>query len=114
MGDCHSFDPGSNPGPGVQSSLQIPTEKASKKIGNKRLYTETTEINIGNDIHNISKKSCELRDIYNRKQRLKYCIGRINADFSGRDKIDLLKFLEIMQEKDQSKVTIIRSISVMS
>ena len=25
MGDCHSSDPGSNPGPGALSSVRIPT-----------------------------------------------------------------------------------------
>lgn len=38
------------------------------------------------------RKRCEMRDIYNRKQRLNYCIARIDSDFSGKDKTDLLKF----------------------
>ena len=54
-----------------------------------------------------------MRDLYNRKQRLKYCINRIQSDFSGKARIDLLKFLEIMQEKDQSILTIIRYLSIM-
>lgn len=101
MGDCHSFDPGSNPGPGVTPCLRIPIKKEKQKLQNKALDVKKTEIDISKDFGGISKNSCGMRDLYNRKQRLKYCIDRIQSDFSGRDKIDLLKFLEIIQRKRQ-------------
>jgi len=54
-----------------------------------------------------------MRDLYNRKNRLNYWLGRIQTDLEGIDKTDLLKFVEIMQEKDQAILTIIKGISVM-
>ena len=54
-----------------------------------------------------------MRDLYNRKNRLNYWLGRIQTDLKGNDKTDLLKFVEIMQEKDQAILTIIKGISVM-
>ena len=52
-----------------------------------------------------------MRDLYNRKARLDYWIVRINKDLDGNDRRDVLKFVEIMQEKDQSILTIIRCIT---
>ena len=52
-----------------------------------------------------------MRDLYNRKARLNYWIDRINKDLDGNDRRDVLKFVEIMQEKDQSILTIIRCIT---
>ena len=52
-----------------------------------------------------------MRDLYNRKARLNYWIERINKDLDGSDRKDVLKFVEIMQEKDQSILTIIRCIT---
>jgi hypothetical protein len=49
-----------------------------------------------------------MRDLYNRKVRLDYWIKKIHQDLNGNDKTDVLKFLEIMQEKDQSILTIIK------
>ena len=43
-----------------------------------------------------------MRDLYNRKARLVYWIDKINKDLDGNDRKDVLKFVEIMQEKDQS------------
>ena len=40
-----------------------------------------------------------MRDLYNRKKKLDYWTGRIHKDLDEHDKKDVLKFLEIMQEK---------------
>jgi hypothetical protein len=53
-----------------------------------------------------------MRDLYNRKKKLDYWIDRIHKDLETFDKKDVLKFLEIMQEKDQSILTITRCISI--
>jgi site-specific recombinase XerD len=53
-----------------------------------------------------------MRDLYNRKRKLNKCIERINTDLDGTDKEDAKKFLEIMQEKDQSVLTIIKCLGV--
>ena len=54
----------------------------------------------------------QMRDLYNRKKKLDYWTERIHKDLDEHDKRDVLKFLEIMQEKDQSILTIIRCISI--
>ncbi len=53
-----------------------------------------------------------MRDLYNRKKKLDYWTDRIHKDLDEHDKRDVLKFLEIMQEKDQSILTITRCISI--
>jgi site-specific recombinase XerD len=53
-----------------------------------------------------------MRDLYNRTKKLEYWTNRIHTDLDVHDKKDALKFLEIMQEKDQSILTIIRCISI--
>lgn len=53
-----------------------------------------------------------MRDLYNRKKKLDYWINRIHKDLDTSDKKDALIFLEIMQEKDQSILTITRCISI--
>lgn len=53
-----------------------------------------------------------MRDLYNRKSKLNNCIERINTDLYGTDKHDAKKFLEIMQEKDQSVLTIKKCLGV--
>jgi integrase/recombinase XerD len=53
-----------------------------------------------------------MRDLYNRKKKLDYWTERIHKDLDEHDKKDVLKFLEIMQEKDQSILTITRCISI--
>ena len=40
-----------------------------------------------------------MRDLYNRKKKLDYWIDRIHKDLDEYDKKDVLKFLEIMEEK---------------
>ena len=44
MGDCHSSDPGSNPGPGALSSVRIPTPSIIDHKNNKEhtINSETT------------------------------------------------------------------------
>ncbi|MGI0001109.1 MAG: tyrosine-type recombinase/integrase, partial [Nitrososphaeraceae archaeon] len=53
-----------------------------------------------------------MRDLYNRKKKLEYWIGKIYSILDEDDKKDILKFLEIMQEKDQSILTITRCIGI--
>ena len=53
-----------------------------------------------------------MRDLYNRKKKLDYLIEKIHTDLDPNDKQDVLKFLEIMQEKDESILTITRNIGV--
>ena len=118
MWDCHSCDPGSNPGPGADSSVRIPT---SANINCIRINPKTDKSSIiqekndnSSDRYKIVKlfENNQMRDLYNRKKKLDYWTGRIHKDLDEHDKRDVLKFLEIMQEKDQSILTIIRCISI--
>ena len=125
MWDCHSCDPGSNPGPGVQPSVLIPTsideyeynnkKKNNNKEGNINFKTDTSLLVQKNSDNYKDAKPFEnnqMRDLYNRKKKLNYWIERIHKDLHENDKKDTLKFLEIMQEKDQSILTITRCISI--
>ena len=118
MWDCHSCDPGSNPGPGVQPSVRIPTTSVIDHKNNKEhtINSETTAtISIvqqknynSSDKYKIAKlfENNQMRDLYNRKKKLDYWTNRIHKDLDEHDKKDVLKFLEIMQEKDQSILSI--------
>ena len=55
MGDCHSSDPGSNPGPGALSSVRIPTTSIIDPINNKEhiINSETATISIVQQQKNI-------------------------------------------------------------
>jgi hypothetical protein len=114
MWDCHSCDPGSNPGPGVQPSVRIPT---STNINHIRINPKTATSSIiqeknknnSSDKYKVAKlfENDQMRDLYNRKKKLDYWTDRIHKDLDEYDKKDVLKFLEIMQEKDQSILTIL-------
>ena len=117
MGDCHSSDPGSNPGPGALSSVRIPTTTSIIDHKNNKdhiINSKTATISIvqqqqqknntSSDKYKVVKlfENYQMRDLYNRKKKLDYWIERIHTDLDEHDKRDVLKFLEIMQEKDQS------------
>ena len=82
MWDCHSCDPGSNPGPGVQPSVRIPTSidyeydnKNNKELIN--LETDPCSIvqkNNNSDNYKVAKlfENDQMRDLYNRKKKLDY------------------------------------------
>ena len=126
MWDCHSCDPGSNPGPGVQPSVRIPTTSIIDHKNNKEptINSETTatisivqqqqQNNTSSDKYKVAKlfENYQMQDLYNRKKKLNYWTERIHTDLDEHDKRDVLKFLEIMQEKDQSILTITRCISI--
>jgi hypothetical protein len=52
-------------------------------------------------------------DIYHRKAKLEYWIKRVNTEFSGTDKSDLLKLVEHMQDKERASLWIIRCITAL-
>jgi hypothetical protein len=86
MWDCHSCDPGSNPGPGVQPSVRIPTSRNSNHI---RISPKTDKSsivqqknNISSDKYKVAKlfENYQMRDLYNRKKKLDYWTDRIHTD----------------------------------
>ena len=81
MWDCHSCDPGSNPGPGVQPSVRIPTSTTNiDDIISINRETATISIvhqqknSINNDKYKIANlfENDQMRDLYNRKKKLDY------------------------------------------
>jgi integrase/recombinase XerD len=54
-----------------------------------------------------------MRDLYHRKERLEYWINRINTDLNGSDRIDVLKLVEHMQDRERSILWIIRCITAL-
>ncbi|HLN34061.1 MAG TPA: site-specific integrase [Nitrososphaeraceae archaeon] len=102
---------GSNPTRGSVVSVQIPTKKERREVTESSFNKSTNKcVNIYEKSNN--KSHLDMRDLYNRKNRLNHWIKRIHEELDGSDKTDVLEFLEIMQEKDQSILTIIRCISV--
>ena len=91
--------------------LRIPTKEKRKKKEIKQAFKEKISHNSNKHEARIIESHLEMRDLYNRKARLQYWIGRIDKDLDDNDKNDVLKFVEIMQEKDQSILTIIRCIT---
>ena len=113
-----------NPGPGALSSVRIPTTTSIIDHKNNKdhiiINSETTATisivqqqqqknNISSDKYKVAKlfENDQMRDLYNRKKKLDYWTDRIHTDLDERDKKDVLKFLEIMQEKDQSILIIL-------
>ena len=54
-----------------------------------------------------------MRDLYHRKERLEYWINRINNDLKESDRIDVLKLVEHMQDRERSILWIIRCITAL-
>ena len=95
MWDCHSCDPGSNPGPGVHTKLRIHNNRnrklkeEKKNVANKNLES----------IYNISKiksqqlEKFKMRDLYNRKVRFENCLRRIDLEIKfKKDRDDPFQF----------------------
>jgi hypothetical protein len=90
MWDCHSCDPGSNPGPGALSLVRIPTTSIIDHKNNKEyiINSETATIsivqqqqknNVSSDKYKVAKlfENDQMRDLYNRKKKLDYWTERI-------------------------------------
>jgi hypothetical protein len=103
--------------PGALSSVRIPTFIIDHKNNKEHNNSETATISIVQQQKNIISsykykvdklvENDQMRDLYNRKKKLDYWTDRIHKDLDEYDKKDVLKFLEIMQEKDQSILTIL-------
>jgi len=54
-----------------------------------------------------------LRDLYHRKAKLEYWINKIKTDLEGTDQTDLLKLVEVMQDKERASLWILRCITAL-
>ena len=100
MWDCHSCDPGSNPGPGVQPSVRIPTSTTNiDDINSINRETDTRSIvnqqekenhNYSSDKYKVAlpfkNYNNQMRDLYNRKKKLDYWTDRIHKDLDNMTK----------------------------
>ena len=99
------------PAQGFESSLRVPSNEYEE---NNVKASTIHFVSNGNKHQTTSIQSFfEMRDLYSRKERLEYRTERIHKDLKGTDKSDLLKFLEIMEEKEQAMLTIVKGISIM-
>jgi hypothetical protein len=63
--------------------------------------------------NNNNKVNYEMRDLYHRKDKLASWINRPKTDLQESDKDDLLKFIQYLQDKENSILWIIRCISAL-
>jgi site-specific recombinase XerD len=54
-----------------------------------------------------------MRDLYSRQKKLAYWTNRIDTDFQGPDRTDVLKLVQYMQDKDRSILWIVRCITAL-
>jgi hypothetical protein len=102
--------------PGALPSVLIPTFIIDHKNNKEHNNSETATISIvqqkniiSSDKYKVDKlfENDQMRDLYNGNKKLDYWTDRIHKDLDEYDKKDVLKFLEIMQEKDQSILIIL-------
>jgi len=66
-----------------------------------------------NSILNRKDNGCTLRDLYKRKDKLRYWISKINTDLQGTDIVDVLKLVQHMQDKQRASLWIVRCITAL-
>jgi hypothetical protein len=54
-----------------------------------------------------------LRDLYNRKDKLRYWINKTKTDLEGTDIVDVLKLVQHMQDKERASLWIVRCITAL-
>jgi site-specific recombinase XerD len=54
-----------------------------------------------------------MRDLYHRQQRLAYWIKRVNTDLEEPDRVDILKLVEHMQDRERAVLWILRCITAL-
>ena len=59
------------------------------------------------------KPEIEMRDLYNRKQKLAHWILKAKTELDEPDRTHVLQFIEYMQEKDKSILWIVRCITAL-
>ena len=100
--------PGFESRPGIQPSVRIPTStninpiRINPTTDKSSIVQQNKNDNNSSDKYKIDKlfENNQMRDLYNRKKKLDYWTDRIHKDLDEHDKKDVLKFLEIMQEKE--------------
>jgi integrase len=98
------------PAQSIESSVPIPKIKATNRYCTKKTTNNQILKTQSNPHINISY---EMRDLYNRKQKLSYWLNRANTELQEPDKTDVLKFVQFMHDKERSILWIIRCITAL-
>jgi integrase/recombinase XerD len=91
---------GSNPAQSIKPSVRSTNNKKEKAISS--VHT----------IH-LRNQDLEMRDLYNRKQKLAHWILKAKTELYEPDRTHVLQFIEFMQEKDNSILWIVRCITAL-
>jgi hypothetical protein len=94
---------GSNPTGPIESSVQILPKSKGK---NKRQTDFPNKPNNKNlkavpDL-SIVTNAYEMKDLYLRQDKLTYWIKRVNKDLQDQDRVDVLKLVEHMQDRERA------------
>jgi len=54
-----------------------------------------------------------MRDLYNRKKKIVYWVERVHTDLHDKDRADVLKLVEYMQDRERSILWIVRCITAL-
>ena len=108
----------SNPASGIDFSIWIPISIENNKKNNEQTNSDTTNSSIIPKNCKNKANNCKLHKLsenpqmwdYNSKKKLDYWIEKNTYRFWSKWQTRVLKFLEIMQEKDQSILIITRII----
>ena len=92
---------GSNPIPSIKSSVRRSNPENKEK--------KNPILNIRNNIDSSQKKE-EMRDLYDRENKLLYWIERAKTDLDEPDKTDVLKLVKHLQDHGKASLWIIRYI----
>lgn len=100
---------GSNPTGPTELSVQVPQNSKRKEVSidpnNKNLNVVPQTL--------ICTQNYEMRDLYHRQDRLAYWIQRVKTDLEDPDRIDVLKLIEHMQDRERAILWIIRCVTAL-
>ena len=98
----------------MESTVRIP-KNSRKHPHNHRpaMAVNKNQTEIDNRFLNKENIRGNMRDLYNRKQLLQNCMDRVNSDLYGSDKVDILNFIQYMQDNERAILWITRCITAL-
>ncbi len=105
---------GSNPTQSIEPSVQIPSNSKQRTfihIPVKTVRKNRTEID--NKFVTKDEIGGNMRDLYKRQRLLQYWMDRINTDLHDSDKVDVLNFIQYMQDNERAILWIVRCITAL-
>ena len=100
---------GSNPIPSIHSSVRISTNNRKRKNSKDVFkYIENSSIRTKS-----SNAFLPMQDLYNREEKLKQWMNKVQNELQEPDRSDVLKFVQFMQDKEKSILWIVRCITAL-